>query len=415
MKLAILPLFLCLTAYGQTTWYVDASGSAPGQGTLAAPYTSIQFALSRPTTKSGDRVLVAPGTYVEQVNFGFKRVSLESAAGPLATEIRAPAGGATVDARYFGSGGPSSVVGFTIRGTPGVPSTGVLTAVTLVRRCVIAGHEDSSSGQFGVGVTASGTTYIEECTIAANADGVTVAPFSAMVYVRNTILAGNENDLLVDPETLDVRYSLVEEPSVGVPPEGPGNLLADPLFWEREAGDYALAPGSPAINAGDPASPLDPDGSRIEIGALPFDGSYAPAPVVYCTAKANSLGCLPRISSIGRASGSGAPFTILCADQLNQRSGLLFYGHAPLAKPYQGGYLCVRSPFRRSGLLQSGGSATGSDCSGVFSFDFGSWIASGADPSLVPGSMVYTQFWSRDAQVSFATVRSDALRFGIAP
>jgi len=37
------------------------------------------------------------------------------------------------------------------------------------------------------------------------------------------------------------------------------------------------------------------------------------------------------------------------------------------------------------------------------------------DPALITGTIEYAQFWSRDPGVSFATVRSDALRFGIAP
>lgn len=50
------------------------------------------------------------------------------------------------------------------------------------------------------------------------------------------------------------------------------NLHVDPLFVNPAAGDYRLRRGSPMINAGDPVSPRDPNGTRADIGALPFQG-----------------------------------------------------------------------------------------------------------------------------------------------
>jgi hypothetical protein len=47
------------------------------------------------------------------------------------------------------------------------------------------------------------------------------------------------------------------------------NIQLDPLFVDYENGDYHLSPASPCIDAGDPASPLDPDGSIADMGALP--------------------------------------------------------------------------------------------------------------------------------------------------
>ncbi len=83
--------------------------------------------------------------------------------------------------------------------------------------------------------------------------------------------------------------------------------------------------------------------------------------------------------------------------------------------PDQGGYLCVQSPVHRTALLDSGGNVGPNDCSGAYTFDFNAWMASGEDPALVAGTMVYAQFWSRDSGASFNTIRSDGLRFGIAP
>lgn len=46
-----------------------------------------------------------------------------------------------------------------------------------------------------------------------------------------------------------------------------GGISMDPMFVDPENGDFRLQPGSPCIDAGDPYSPLDPDGTRTDIGA----------------------------------------------------------------------------------------------------------------------------------------------------
>jgi len=57
---------------------------------------------------------------------------------------------------------------------------------------------------------------------------------------------------------------------IGIEP-GPHDIQADPMFVDRFSGDYHLLPNSPCIDAGDPDSPLDPDGTRADIGAYYFD------------------------------------------------------------------------------------------------------------------------------------------------
>ncbi len=45
------------------------------------------------------------------------------------------------------------------------------------------------------------------------------------------------------------------------------NIDADPLFVDAENLDYRLQENSPCIDAGDPNSPLDPDGTIADMGA----------------------------------------------------------------------------------------------------------------------------------------------------
>jgi len=136
---------------------------------------------------------------------------------------------------------------------------------------------------------------------------------------------------------------------------------------------------------------------------------------VYCTAKVNSQFCLPTISATGMASlANTAPFLIQATNILNQKQGLLFYGYAASASPFQGGVLCAQGPLRRLPIINSGGSASGTDCSGVLSVDFNARIASGVDPFIqVAGQQVNAQFWSRDPQDAFTTNLTDAVQFKV--
>jgi hypothetical protein len=52
---------------------------------------------------------------------------------------------------------------------------------------------------------------------------------------------------------------------------GVGNISLNPSFTNAPLSPYSLNIVSPCINAGDPAFPLDPDGTIADIGALFFD------------------------------------------------------------------------------------------------------------------------------------------------
>ncbi len=152
-----------------------------------------------------------------------------------------------------------------------------------------------------------------------------------------------------------------------------------------------------------------------------FNDTYVHArwqdpPASYCSAKPNSLGCLPLMDSSGTPSASSsAPFLVGAHALLNQRVAVLRYGFAPDQLPFAGGISCIAPPFVALGSLSTGGNPTGSDCSGAPSFDFNARIQSGLDPRLVPGTVVEAQYLFRDPGDPTGIGLSNALQFVIEP
>jgi hypothetical protein len=134
------------------------------------------------------------------------------------------------------------------------------------------------------------------------------------------------------------------------------------------------------------------------------DFSLISEPVAYCTAKVNSQGCTPAISSTGAPSASaGSGFTVSCSNLLNNKPTMLVYTNAGrAATPFFGGTLCVSGPVHRGLTLSSGGTpAPAVDCSGVYSVDMNAFAvgALGGTPAsflTIPGTVVDAQAWARD-------------------
>ncbi len=156
----------------------------------------------------------------------------------------------------------------------------------------------------------------------------------------------------------------------------------------------------------------------VEAFATQSFGSSCPAPTVYCTAKLNSQFCSPSISFTGSPSATNAAaFNIKATQMLNNKNGLLFYGFTANGAPFEGGTLCVKLPITRTSVQNSGGTASGVDCTGAYSYNFNALIQGGTDANLVAGATVFAQYWARDpADFSgFTTSLSDALSFQICP
>ncbi len=237
-----------------------------------------------------------------------------------------------------------------------------------LKRCTFAGNVapeadgvySDTSGGFG-GLLAF--TFVEECTL----QGDSVQSTSALV-VRNTIARGTAKPFIGN--NASVTYSNVDG---GFP--GEGNIDANPLWVDSGNRVYALLPGSPCIDAGDPLTDLDPDGSVIDMGAVAFTS--------FATAGTPLIGGqgLPRASGTGDLT-TGSPVTLTLDDGPADATVFLILGAAPLFAPLQGGVLVPDPLFILAGLP--------TDATGHLD-------AAGTWPAGVPsGSVIWTQFWAVD-------------------
>lgn len=180
--------------------------------------------------------------------------------------------------------------------------------------------------------------------------------------------------------------------------------LADNLALD----EFAPGAGAPSFTV---ASSAPKGNQACNIGLL-----------VYCTPKFTANGCLPNISGSGQPSATATSgFTVQSVDMINNKPGILIYTNGGQASgPFQGGVLCIAAPVKRSIPLNSGGSPSGLDCSGIYSIDLNSYSHGllGGNPAgflLTPGTVVDTQFWGRDNGYAFPnnSMLSGGLQFSI--
>ena len=145
----------------------DGGGTAADCDISTSAFTTVAAAIA--AAGSGDTVLVCPGTYVENINFGGKAIAVRSISGPAVTILD---GNATDAVVTFDSGETTTSVleGFTIRNglATSLPNGGGIRigwASPVIRRNAIVNNRACS----GPGILIQfGSPLIEENTIANN-------------------------------------------------------------------------------------------------------------------------------------------------------------------------------------------------------------------------------------------------------
>ncbi len=193
-RILLIVIAVIATAAQADTIYVDDDNCpGPGSGTEADPYCSIQTAIDNAVDT--DEIVVAPGTYLETINFLGKAITVRSSDGPEVTIIDAQGAGTVV---ICGSGEGSDTVleGFTITNGVGA-GAGMrnLGASPTVTNCSFTGNTGSDGGgmrnQSGSSPTVTGCTFDGNT---ANSGGGMYNTVNSSPTVTNCSFTGNMAD-----------------------------------------------------------------------------------------------------------------------------------------------------------------------------------------------------------------------------
>jgi hypothetical protein len=139
-----------------------------------------------------------------------------------------------------------------------------------IRHCLIV---DTAIGVSGKGNNGEAVLLkIDRSTILATGYAVGATNKSGTVPVidyriTNSILRGINDSVFTSYRREDIH---IDYSNIGEPWAGAGNITAGAGFLDTAAHDFHLQTGSPCIDSGDPSSPLDPDGSRADMGFFVF-------------------------------------------------------------------------------------------------------------------------------------------------
>ena len=355
----------------QPTWYVATNGNdSSGFGSEQSPFATIQKGID--AASNGDTVLVRSGNYSGagngQINFNGKSIRLVSEAGPLQTII--DCGQGRIAILNNGENSSTLIRGFTFRNAyvnqGGDWATAVLFEMSnsspVIENCIFRDNRAEGTfrtGTSGATILSSGSgrptvrnclfynntvksgdnatgadlirgdyQVIESCTIANNTidafminwwyyitkSVLRVCALNSTTMVRNCVVWGNTISEIGPRSERSPRTEPLSMPSAsytlfqGLLP-GTGNINLDPLFKNPPNGDFGLLAGSPAIDAGDPSSQADPDGTRADMGyaAYKWDAQTGQKPGI--TSSSSYTGTVGvAFSNTVTASGS-APIT----------------------------------------------------------------------------------------------------------
>jgi len=148
----------------------------------------------------------------------------------------------------------------------------------VLRGNTVWGNEVHYTNHLGGGIYLQGyDAQLVDNIVAGNVGcGIWFAPGASTSQVAYNDLHGNTEGAF-DGGYIPAGLGVISQTNAnGDPCDDHFNILLDPLMVSPQTGDFRLQPESPCVDAGDPDSPPDPDGSVADIGAIPLAG---PGPV----------------------------------------------------------------------------------------------------------------------------------------
>ncbi|GEM_PF-1038432 len=253
-------------------------------------YSSIQQAVDE--AANGDRIYVSPGVYTENISFNGKILKLISTEGPLFTTIRPGVAGGTVS--IVGGKNPyAELTGFSIVDGNLNDALYISNASPKISNNIFRrnGNTISVMRLWNSSAYIHNNLFIENTSTVCLAisgqsidarvinntfdrNGISILSGFSNAIVVNNIITNSSNEGMTGVMAYE-DYNNVWNNYVDYGYElTPGyyDLSVNPMYTDTAALDYSLDEYSPCIDAGHPnAEYNDPDGSRNDMGAFPFN------------------------------------------------------------------------------------------------------------------------------------------------
>ncbi len=240
---------------------------------VPAQYSTIQAAIT--ASVNNDVVLVATGTYTENINFNGKAITVASTyfnnhdPDVIQNTIIQGTGTGSVVTFTSSEDTTSVLIGFSISG--GQYNLGGGITIRNASPKLIHNSVYSNSGTFGAGIYLQNShAILQNLTVCHNnGEGIRIMT-TASPQITNCIVFYNTTQI-----NNASSQALIQFCDISVATAGLGNISTEPLFVDHDAGNYHLLASSSCINTGSPFVAADLDGTRPDIGAFIFPNTQS--------------------------------------------------------------------------------------------------------------------------------------------